>query len=329
MVVQMTDRDGRQIKSLDNPVLDVELNSGERDFQLTLPIVKFDECMQYGCRIFVANTEIGGILGSLSTDTAAETFSWSGFTWRGLMKQKIIIPPEGQEYLSVSGELNSVLRDLIEPMFGGVFVVSEIDTGIDVSNYKFVPYCTLLEGLSNMLKEVGCRLEIRYNEGEPNQTGYVEVQAIPIRDYSHEIELSQDSRLNFRMQDKRNGVNHLIVLGNDELKERPVVHLYVQEDGGIDNVPHYIGIDEIIEIYESSSDDVTELRNKGAERLKELMNKKTFEMNVETLGIDVAIGDIIGGRDHITGMYMAKPIQNIIVKIENGNVRKEYKEEGI
>lgn len=328
MVIQLADKDGKQLKRFENASIDAELNDGDRDFQITMATSDFDNQIGYGCRVFLPGTEVGGVLGDLLTDTSADTFSWKGYTWRGMMAEKVIKPPNGEDYLTVSGELNNILRNLIEPVFGGVFVVPEINTGVVISSHKFARYCTLLDGLTDMLQDVGYRLDIKYNEGEPNGSGYVEVQALPIVDYSNEIELSQDSRLNFRMQDKRNGVNHLVVLGKGELKDRTVIHLYVQEDGSVGDTQFYTGIDEIERVYDNTSAEDSELRAEGVKRLKELANKKTFEMDIETLGIDVAIGDIVGGRDHITGMYMAKPVASIIVKIEDGEIKKEYKLEG-
>lgn len=40
------------------------------------------------------------------------------------------------------------------------------------------------------------------------------------------------------------------------------------------------------------------------------------------------IGDIVGGRDYLTGMYMAKPVENIIYEIINDTELKTYKLEG-
>lgn len=327
MVIQLTDSDGRQIKRLLNVNLDAELNSGERDFQITIPIRDLDDRIGYGCRICSAGTEIGGILGELSTNTASDTIQWNGYTWRGLLNKKIIEPSSGQDYYSVTGELNTVLRNLIEPRFSGVFVVPEVDTGVTIE-YQFSRYCTLLDGITDMLTAAGYRLDISYNEGNPNESGWVEVLAVPIMDYSSEIELSQDCRLHFKMKDKRNGVNHLIVLGKGELKDRMVVHLYVQQDGSIGDKQYYFGIDEIAATYEYSSEEEKELRKEGKKKLKEIMNVKTFEMDVEKLGIEVSIGDIVGGRDQKTGMYLAQPISNIVVKIENSKISKEYKVEG-
>ena len=179
-----------------------------------------------------------------------------------------------------------------------------------------------------MLESIEYRIDIKYNQGEPNGIGWVEIQAMPIIDYTSELELSQDSNLNFNSSDKRNGVNHLIIGGKGELQERNIVHLYVQKDGSIGKNQCYTGIDEVEYFYENTSTDSAEVENAGIDKLKELMDCKTFDMEIEALGIDVAIGDIVGGRDHITGMRMSAHVENIIIKIENGKISKEYKLEG-
>ena len=326
MILQLAKKTGEQIKALLDVSFDAELNDNERDFELTVPLTETE--VDIGCRVFVPGTEIGGILGQISGDSRDATKTFQGYGWRGMLANRVIKPPDGQDYYTVTGELNTVLRTLIGPLFDGLFLVPEIDTGVTVTNYQFDRFCTLLDGLSKMLKSVNYRLEISYNEGEPNGSGWVEVQAVPITDYSDEIELSQDSQLNFSYLDKQNGVNHLVVGGKGELQERNIIHLYVQGDGFIGTEQYYFGADEIEQFYENTSTETEELLETGKERLQELMNKKTFEMDVETLGIDVAIGDIIGGRDYNTGISVVRPLGNIIVQIKNCTVSKDYKLEG-
>lgn len=327
MVIELADKAGYQIEALLDASLDAELNSGDRDFELALDAEEYTGEIQVGCRIFVADTEIGGIIGESYSATSSDTLTWRGYTWRGLLEKKVIVPPADKDHYAVDGELNAILRDFIEPMFDGLFRVPDIDTGITI-NYEFDRFCTLLEGLTKMLKTVGYRLEISYNQGNPNESGWVDVFAVPIKDYSDEIELSQDSKLNFRMTDKRNGVNHLVVGGKGDMQDRNVFHLYVQEDGTIGDTQYYTGVEEIMEFYENTSTDTDDLESKSREKLESLMNKQIFEMDVEQLEIDVAIGDIIGGRDYRTGMSMKKPLDNIIVVIKEGTVQKEYKLEG-
>lgn len=79
--------------------------------------------------------------------------------------------------------------------------------------------------------------------------GYVQVRAVPIVDYSSEYEFSNDQNMNFTMDDNKRGVNHLVCLGKGELKDRLVIHLYVDEKGNVGQTQYYRGIDEIEETY--------------------------------------------------------------------------------
>lgn len=250
-----------------------------------------------------------------------------GYTWRGRMAMKVIEPPAGSDYRVVSGELNAILKKMIEPEFGGLYVVPGTDTGVTVSNYQFDRYCTLLEGITKMLKSVGYRLSIRHKR-EKGIPGYVLIEAVPVVDHSDEIELSKDCGLNYTMEDKRNGVNHLIVTGKGELQNRNVFHLYVWPDGSFKKTQYYKGLDEIAQVYENTSTETDELESQSTKKLQDLCSKKTFGMDIAKLGIDVGIGDIVGGRDYLTGMYSSKPIENIIYSITNRIESKEYELEG-
>lgn len=277
--------------------------------------------------IYILGTEYGGIIGEVLTDTTLDYVELKGLTWRGRLAKKIIQPPTGSDYRTVSGELHTVMKSLIEPEFDGLFIVSQEDTRVSVTNYQFDRYCTLYDGLVKMLKSVGYRLKLsfRREQGEP---GYLFIEAVPIVNYSNRIELSRDCRLNYTMDDKRDGVNHLIVTGKGELQDRNVLHLYVQKNGSIGKSQYYTGLQEIAEVYENTSTETDELEEASREKLQELMNKKTFKMDVAALGIDVDIGDIVGGRDYLTGLYMAKPVENIIYELINGVESKTYKLEG-
>lgn len=313
------------------PVMDagIDIATGEENnYEIKVRRDKWRPEYTFGNAFYIKETEYGGIIGEVDTNTAEDTISLLGMTWRGMLDKKVICPLGGEDYRKVSGELNTVLGDLITEHFGDYFVVPQDDTGIVVTNYQFDRYCTLLAGITKMLKSVGYRLRIRYIQQERGQSGYVELSAAPIVDYSEQIELSQDSQLNFTFKNVKNGVNHLICLGKGELQDRQVIDLYVQEDGSIGSEPYYTGIREIAATYEDTSSETDELEEKGREKLQELMNSTSFSMDVETLNMDVAIGDIIGGRDYLTGLYAKKPIVKKIYKVEDGKTSLEYGIEG-
>lgn len=316
----------REMGAIKDANVTVDLN-GNRTFSVQIARSNWRPELTFSSLIYIMGTEYGGIIGEVLTDTTLDYVELKGMSWRGRLAKKIIQPPTGSDYKVVSGELHTVMKSLIEPEFDGLIVVSQADTGVNVSNYQFDRYCTLYDGLVKMLKSKWYRLQLsfRREQGEP---GYLFVEAVPIVDYSNRIELSRDCQLNYTMDDKRDGVNHLIVAGKGELQDRNVLHLYVQEDGSIGTQQYYTGLQEIAEIYENTSTETDELWSKSAERLQELMNKKTFRMDVAKLGLDIGIGDIVGGRDYLTGMYMAKPVENIVYELTNDVESRTYKLEG-
>lgn len=325
-MVILADKNLREIGEIKDSNVSVDLND-KRNFSVQIARCNWRPELTFSSLIYIMGTEYGGIIGEILTDTTLDYVELKGMSWRGRLAKKIIQPPTGSDYKTVSGELHAVMKSLIEPEFDGLIVVSQEDTGVSVSNYQFDRYCTLYDGLVKMLKSKWYRLQLsfRREQGEP---GYLFVEAVPIVDYSNRIELSRDCQLNYTMDDKRDGVNHLIVAGKGELQDRNVLHLYVQEDGSIGTQQYYTGLQEIAEIYENTSTETDELWSKSAERLQELMNKKTFRMDIAKLGLDIGIGDIVGGRDYLTGLYMAKPVENIVYELIGDVESKTYKLEG-
>lgn len=324
----LADQNLRDIKPVMDADVDFAVGSDENDYEIKIRHDRWDERYAYGNVFYIKNTEFGGIIGRKKVNTEQDTISLYGRTWRGKLDKKVIRPPAGQDYRKVSGELNSVLNTLITEQFNDYFVVSQADTGVTVTNYQFDRYCTLLTGITKMLKSVRHKLHIEYIQQERGQPGYVELSAVPIVDYSEQIELSQDSRLNFVFDETKNGVNHLVCLGKGELQDRQVIDLYVGQSGSIGTTQYYTGVQEVAEVYENTSAETEELEEKGREKLQELMNSTSFSMDVEALDMEVEIGDIIGGRDYVTGMYAAKPIAKKIYKVSGGSASLEYEIEG-
>ena len=331
-MVILADPNRKELGSIQNANVTVDLN-GNRNFSVQIARSNWIPELTFSYFIYIPGTEYGGIIGQVLTDTTLDYVELKGHSWRGRLAKKVIEPPAGQDYKKVSGELHTVMKELIEPAFGGnegnvpLFFVSEEDTGVTVSNYQFDRYCTLLDGVTKMLKSKGYRLQLTFQRAAGEQ-GKLFIEAVPIVDYSAEIELSEYCQLNYTMEDIRDGVNHLVVTGKGELQDRNVLHLYVQKNGSIGKTQYYTGLDEIAEVYENTSTETDELEETSREKLQELMNKQTFKMDVASLGLDVNIGDIVGGRDYLTGMYMSKPVENITYSITNGTESKVYKLEG-
>ena len=327
MEIIITDVNGHQTRALDWYDADFDL-ADQKTFEVTVPAAKYKDDMAFGARVFSPWSEIGGVVGCIHTDTELNTVSVSGYTWRGLMAKKIIRPPTGEDYLTITGELNEIIRQVTDGMFGDLIRVSETGTG-KVTTWQFDRYVTVYDGIDKMLHKNGYRLNIRYNPGTPGGAGWVEVGAVPAVDYSDRLELSQDSKLNFQVTDDRTGVNHVIIGGTGDLAERVIVDMYVWPDGTLKDEPYYTGLDEIAAFYDfAATADTAELWAAGEQWLVDYVSKQEFRADVERLGIDVAVGDILGGRDYITGISIKKELVNKVVTISNGIVATDYIMEG-
>lgn len=104
--------------------------------------------------------------------------------------------------------------------------------------------------------------------------------------------------------------------------------LYVWPNGSFKKAQYYKGLAEITQVYENTSTETDELESQSTKKLQELCSKKIFGMDIAKLGIDVGIGDIVGGRDYLTGMYSSRPVANIIYSVTNRVESKEYELEG-
>ena len=180
--------------------------------------------------------------------------------------------------------------------------------------------CSLYDGLKAMLKSAGYRMEIQYDQ----ETRKVVVSAVPIVDYSAEIEYSSDMNADYSMKLDRTGVNHLICLGSGELKDRIVEHLYVDGDGNISQTQTFFDENEIAETYDYAGASREDLIQSGAEQLKGDIARNEFRIVLESER-EVAVGYIVGARDYITGYTVTAPITTKIIKCEEGFVDIEYK----
>lgn len=319
---------GKELGRLDYSI-DMDLDLGDtNDFSFDMGYSSWNkEKMDYGFMLYIPGTEYGGIVGDIEVVTKNDLVTITGDTWRGLMDKKIIEPPSGQDHKTVSGELNTITASLLSGQFDGLMVVPQVSTGVSVSNYAFDRYCTLLVGLEGMYASVGYRLDIQYIQGDPGRPGWVEVQAVPAEDYSDQKEYSSDSRINYTARDYRRGINHLICAGTGEGADRTVLHLYVQADGSIGTNKYYTGLAERTALYSyTSQSDVEQLKKDGTKRLQSLMNYRQFDMSIED--VDLAIGDIVGGRDYNTGILVQKPVVQKIFKISKGTISVDYKLKG-
>lgn len=272
-----------------------------------------------GGRLYIPKTEYGGLYHKTDIVSKYGTVAAGGLTWRGHMHKKVIEPPAGQDYAVDSGELNAIIGARVSEKFPHLMCGSSESTGVTVT-YQYDRYCTLYSGLKDLLKSVGYRMRLTYDQ----ELAKVVVDAVPIVDYSNEIEYSSDMNAEYRMTMDYTGTNHLICLGQGELSERIVIHLYVDRNGVISTTQTQFDEDEICEVYNYTGADEEELMKSGIEQLQRGINRNKFSIDLDA-DKEVAIGDVVGSRDYTTGYTVKAPITTKVVKYREGQEKTEYK----
>lgn len=310
--------DGTEVRVMLFDMYDFEVGDEENSFLITSPRAEWER-VEENSRIYIPGTEYGGLYKRLESDTKNNSVAVGGLTWRGMMQKKIISPASGADYATDSGELNQIIGSRVSAQFPGLFVGSSESTGVTI-NYQYARYCTLYDGLKAMLKSVGYRMQIVYDLERKK----VVVSAAPIVDYSREIEYSSDMNADYTMIINRTGINHLVCLGQGELRNRIVEHLYVDARGNISQRQTFFNEDEIAEVYDYAGASREDLIQSGIDQLVKEINLNEFRIEIESER-EVQIGDIVGSRDYVTGHTVSAPITTKLVKFEDGYEKIEYK----
>lgn len=300
---------------------DIDIN-GSQDFQIEQPYESWNDDLVNGCRVFVPETEYGGVVGGFESDSNLSIIATTGRSWRGMLTKKIVMP--WSDANTLTGDVNTAIGYLLErctitPLYRPVDGV-----GASVS-VQIDRHCTLYDALIKVVQSIGCRLSLVYKQQEYGEAGYVEVSAVSAQALTDQVDVSSNYGVNFTAKAVYNGINHLVCLGQGELSARTVIHLYVDANGNISDTQTFTGADEIAEVYANSNASADELRADGIKRLNEVMNNTAFDVQPSEINLEAHIGDIIGGTDYITGLSVQKPIANIIYTIEGDVERREYK----
>lgn len=301
------------------------LSSSRNDFELTVPYSVWNPKFNEGSIIYDNDetSEYGGRIQGITSDTANECVTLYGYTWRGLISKKYVVPPSGQSHYQARGDANDFLRAILDDQFDGMIFGSTELCGVEVN--RDLRYVNMLEAIEKTLGDVGLKLKITFDK----RNKCAVCSAVPIVNYSNDTELNNDYGYNLVAKAIKNGYNHVICLGQGELTERTVINLYrlsngtVTQDESLAIADGNVGINRRTMLYDYSSvESEEELLQGGIDQLNENQDTNTLEIsNVE----NVDISDIVGAKDRITGIYMQKQIISKVLTGFIDNIDIEYK----
>lgn len=304
MDITYTDTSWKDIGVLDFESLDIAFGDDENDFSLQVDIEGTK--LQEGCLVYAEGTEYGGIIDEISVDTDRGIVTYGGRTWHGILEHKIIAPSAGQDYYTVSGDANIVLKQILARIgLEELFSVPSTASGIYI-NYQFPRYIEAYTGIRKMLVAHGAKLKVK-------KSSKVTIQAVGLHDYSRAGEFDDDL-VDFSSRDNLRPVNHLICLGIGELRNRVVIHLYADANGNVSTTQTLFGTQEKVEKYDYSNAEYAELLESGTERLKQLQDDSDIEIIIEEGDYD--IDDIIAVRNNYAGTVVKAHIIKKILRYE-------------
>lgn len=313
-----TDTRRKDIGVLKDYSFDLAFGADENDFELTidLPI----HCCEINGLVYIEGTEYGGIIDGILVRTVEDKLTYRGRTWHGILASKVIEPNPGKAYLTVSGDVNTIISDLLVRLgLDDLFTVESSQSNILIDSYRFDRYIDAYTGLKKMLDSASCKLKFSYIGNS------VVISASPIVDYSKDEQFDNDS-VEMEFEKSQNTVNHLICLGKGELTERTVVHLYADASGNVSQKQTFFGVEEVTATYEYPTvESIEELVKNGTTKLQEYTSPNKVQMNFTPESNTFDIGDIIGAREIVTGTSASAKVTKKIVTINQGEVNIQYK----
>ena len=314
MVDLILTRDGTAYASVQAASLDLAFGEDENDYELVLPddvaglVAAHDVWM-------IDGTEYGGVVDSVQSDVAdgANVITFSGRSLQGILSHKILQPDKGQDYLQVSGTVTQVLTQIISRCgLGSLFTAADND--LQVSG-RFDRYTDAYTGLRKLLASHSCALVFLCMDDT------VVLNATPLDDTDGTLD---SGSMDFTAKREYRRTNHLIGLGEGELKDRAVSHWYADENGNVSQKQTLTGLDEVADTYEYTNAEASELSEKTKEELESRQEGTgTIDVTMRD-GTDHNVGDLLSAVDDVTGVSVRATITKKIVKITDGVLSVDY-----
>ena len=166
--------------SVSQVTLDWACGTDENDFELTIDDPDAPE-IERGWYFWIDGSDVGGriIDRRVTVSGGVSTTTWIGQSWTGMLAAKILQPDANQDYLTVSGKLPDILKNLLKRIgLDTVFTVDSSDAST-LSNWMFQNprYVDAYTGLRTLLASCGRRLDFKAS-GNKILLGIVPVQTI-------------------------------------------------------------------------------------------------------------------------------------------------------
>lgn len=299
--------------SVSQVTLDWACGTDENDFELTIEDPSAPE-IERGWYFWIDGSDVGGRIVDrrVAVSGGVSTATWIGQSWTGMLAAKILQPDANQDYLTVSGKLPDILKNLLKRIgLDSVFTVDSSDAST-LSNWMFQNprYVDAYTGFRNLLASCGRRLDFQAKDN------HILLGITPVGIITNTI---NSDLVDFKAETNRRAVNHLIGLGSQELKNRLVVNYFADATGVVSQTQTLVGADEVCATYDYSNADLSTLQSETKKHLQELQTGGSVEVSLsDEVGDGLRVDDKIVAADHASGVNVTAVVTKRIVKIDSG-----------
>lgn len=316
MALIYTDKNLVEQGYLSGASMDWQEEDDENSFSLSMGLDDYEK-LSSGCYVFDENNpRFGGRVQKVRIQTASNGLIWEGKTFAGILSTKIIEPPTGQAYRTITGTLAEKINEVLTLTgLSDVFYTNAL--GGSSSSWQIDRYTDVLTAFRKLAAENELSIIVSFDAEH-------EGQKLKISFASSNLDVAgeeYDSDLYaFDIAQDMMPVNHLICLGSGQLQNRMVRHLYRLNNGEIvTNRPENWSVEEeVASIYENTNaESVSELVKEGRKRFQELLDNGTKLEITPPEGAVYRIGDKIAGIERNSGIYVEKQVKKIIYKSQD------------
>ena len=306
-------------------VTNMYMTEGDEANPFSLTVPPSANRLDKGWYVAVPGTEYGGKVRNPSSvnEDKYHALKYTGVTWGGLLNEHTICPSGSNTHYQLKGEANHVIEQLISYLgLTDIFVADTSNSGITL-NYeaRFLP---AFDALRTALFNAGAQLSHVYDF----QHRRCVLKAVAVDQKRGRTYVSDADNVTINYYTP---VNHLICVGEGEMQERIVIHLYADKYGNISKTQTLFGVDEVDQLYNYTSADAETLEAEGRRTLAELQVFKSVEVGIPSASSDIHnLDDIIRAIDTATGEQVrARVIKKILEIDHQGRVSANYETKAI
>ena len=268
-------------------------------------------------RVYADGTEMGGRVEGfeLKTGRTSSGLHWTGSTWSGVLAKRLLWPDSGQDYLTLSGDANAVLRSAVARLgLGSFFTVPDGDAGVSVSYRCSRDVPDAWTNLRLAMRSAGLRLDARWIDGACG------LQAAKVTDWRGRVD---SDLVDFDLSSDLLATNHLKAAGKGELASREVVDVYADNKGNVGTEKAMAGVFELEEYYDANNSEGDDLRDQAMSRLKDMQTEGNVKVTVGE-GVSFGLGDVVEARHYSPNVTVSVEISSKVISATGAGASATY-----